>query len=52
MAETQKPKPELHLAGPKEGLVTIDDLAKLYRQLTGREPTEEDLKEAEKILRG
>lgn len=45
MAEAQK-KPELHLAGPRP---SFDDMMKLYKKLTGREPTAQEMQEARKV---
>lgn len=43
-------KPELFLVGPSEGGPSLDDLMALFRKLTGREPTEEDLVKARETL--
>lgn len=40
-------KPDLHLTGHGP---TLDELIALSRQLTGRDPTPEELAEAQKIL--
>jgi hypothetical protein len=37
---TENPK---FFVGPPDGLPTLDDLVALFRQLTGREPSAEDL---------
>ena len=38
----------LNLTGPREGLPTVDDLVKLLKALTGREPTQEEIDRATK----
>jgi len=43
-------KVALHLTGPSVGSPTLDDLIKLYRSLTGSDPTPEDLAEAQQLL--
>lgn len=48
MAETTKPA--LNLVGPQDGLVTLEDLAAMYKQLTGKDPTPEDLDAAKAVL--
>lgn len=44
---SEKSKPILHLTGPREGSPSFDDLMDLYRGLTGKEPTPEQLVEAQ-----
>ncbi len=52
MAETQPSKPTLHLltidgaSGP-----SVEDLVQLYRDLTGKEPTGEEIADLEVELR-
>jgi len=46
MTESE-PKPTLHLL---PGIPTVEQLAEMYRRLTGREPDPEDLKAAEATL--
>jgi hypothetical protein len=43
-------KPTLLLVGPKDGMVSLDDLIVLFEQLTGKDPTPEDVEEAEAIF--
>jgi hypothetical protein len=47
MADTKKP--ELHLLDAGDSL-SVDDLATMYKSLTGRDMTPEELAEAESIL--
>lgn len=44
-------KPELHLISGKAA-GELDDLLDLFRALTGREPTPEDIEESRAILEG
>lgn len=41
---------KLSLVGPEEGGPTVEDLAALAKELTGREPTKEELEEAKRVL--
>lgn len=41
-------KPHLYLTGPQDGGPTFDDMMALFRMLTGREPTPEQVAEAKK----
>lgn len=45
-----KKKPELVIVGSKDHAPTIDDIKALVKQLTGKDPTPDDLAAAEKIL--
>ena len=36
-------KPELHLAGPRVGGPSVEDILRLFKNLTGKEPTAEDV---------
>ena len=46
----EKKKAELNLTGPSKGGPSLDDLTALFRGLTGREPSEQDLAEARAVL--
>jgi hypothetical protein len=48
MAETKKA--ELYLTGPREAAPTVDDLVALFRRLTGKEPTAEEVAAAQAVL--
>jgi hypothetical protein len=43
-------KPILYLVGSKDEPPRLDDLLALFRRLTGREPTPEDLAQAKREL--
>jgi hypothetical protein len=47
---TDSKKPALYLTGPSKGPPTIDDITALYKSLTGRDPTPEELAESKAML--
>ncbi len=44
---TEKQTVKLHLAGPAAGKPTLKDVLALFKKLTGREPTPDEVKEAQ-----
>lgn len=43
-------KPELTLVGPSKGAPDLQDIIELYRKLTGKEPTAQDIEDAKREL--
>lgn len=39
-------KPALHLAGPKKGAPSFEDLMAMFKKVAGRDPSPQELKEA------
>ena len=50
MLKAMRPKPILHLTGPRVGPPSLDDLIKLATALTGRQPTEAEIARAQQTL--
>ena len=48
--KTKPQKPQLILTGSENSAPTLDDLIKLTKALTGRDPTPEEIADAQAIL--
>ncbi len=43
-------KPELHIVGPSKGAPTSEDIGALYKSLTGKDATPEELERVKRRL--